>query len=886
MFAKVQNIHFVTFVGVPGSGKTATVRHIALKLQEEEGYEILPIRCINDIETYCHPRIPQVFVIDDVIGKYGLDMTMFSVLMGYKDKIKNPLMSKTKILMTCRKIVSKNEALSNSFLLKEKNTILLNSAENELSEGDKYNLLKSYGLKENILPPEKLAITSDMFPYLCKLFSRKQKFRDYGSHFFISPVPCLLKELKNMKFTNKIHYGTLVLLVANQNELSKSMFEDETQTHRSFNKMKQKVLPCCKVDSSTAGFHFIDALTEMEGIYTTKQCDDCDRSCDCEFTFLHESMFEITAYHFGQNSPEMILKYMSYDYIANKTKIKQQDQNDSADEKPNTSDVGKELTDLYISVPKSQYDLLAKRLWRDIKKGKLYEVFGDEALKQLPVLQTFIEFMRKKEYNEIHSVFLSNLTITSKVCIHNLMYSEHNSTELEIKPFDIYDSILSLLNDEATGMIDKMKVGCTEKSVRAISWVVYFGHHQILKYIIDRIIKEKNNVDDLFQTSYNKNQRHADSDQCGTVTKIEGAVESVTVEQSRLLCLCCASGDLDTVKTLLKHVEKKTINSRIPRHQYSEHWEIMPLAIACCFGVPSIVSELLNAGANINQTSSAQPPLIAACKSGNSTVIEMLVKRGANVNLKFNDDTPLTCSVKRLDVKAVFELLNNGADVNWGTLSGTPLTIACREGKLNIHVVEVLLWYGADVNVSFAGHTGVAVKLISLGIDVTKNDFGKTSLIAACAQGQLDLAEKIITERADVNLVDGEKTPLIVACYFERLNVVKRLIKAGADVNLGNGFITPLQVACFKGYLSIVLELIKEGAEVNLKYKEVTALAVACFVGQLDVVKKLIELGADVNKKSYSRDPIRLAWDNSHFLEGAALLKAGAIYDTSYLFRQ
>lgn len=38
MLVKARNQPFVTFVGVPGSGKTATARHIALILQKE-GYE-------------------------------------------------------------------------------------------------------------------------------------------------------------------------------------------------------------------------------------------------------------------------------------------------------------------------------------------------------------------------------------------------------------------------------------------------------------------------------------------------------------------------------------------------------------------------------------------------------------------------------------------------------------------------------------------------------------------------------------------------------------------------------------------------------------------------------------------------------------------------------
>jgi Ni2+-binding GTPase involved in maturation of urease and hydrogenase len=40
---------YVTFVGVPGSGKTATAHHITLKLQGE-GYEIVPTRDVRKME--------------------------------------------------------------------------------------------------------------------------------------------------------------------------------------------------------------------------------------------------------------------------------------------------------------------------------------------------------------------------------------------------------------------------------------------------------------------------------------------------------------------------------------------------------------------------------------------------------------------------------------------------------------------------------------------------------------------------------------------------------------------------------------------------------------------------------------------------------------------
>lgn len=51
MLEQIRTQPYITFVGVPGSEKTATARHIALILQKE-GYEICPIKEIHKIEDY------------------------------------------------------------------------------------------------------------------------------------------------------------------------------------------------------------------------------------------------------------------------------------------------------------------------------------------------------------------------------------------------------------------------------------------------------------------------------------------------------------------------------------------------------------------------------------------------------------------------------------------------------------------------------------------------------------------------------------------------------------------------------------------------------------------------------------------------------------------
>lgn len=597
MLEKVLSQPFMTFVGASGSGKTATVRHIALKLQEE-GYEILPITDIGHLETYCDPYNPQVFIIDNALGSFGLDMSAFCMLNNFLKNSKYPPMPRTKVLMTCREVVFKNKKISISVLSNKANVIFLNGEEHKLNVQDKHKLLSIYKLETNMLTTGDLASSSNMFPLLCKLFSTKDCFEIYGPSFFISPIPFILKELVEMSIVHETEYASLVLLMANQNRLSKDILDNPKSDENSnfSNELKFQILAACKVKSRTDSFCFIDALLQMVGTYT--------KICESEFTFIHESLLEIVAYHFGSQNPNLMLQCMDSDFIANNVKL---------ETCCNGSDggVGNENPiDLRIKV--CNFKILAERLYSDVKRGELYNVFGNKALKHCSVLKAFIGLMEKESYEKLHSVFLSELQ--TKIVKHiYATIKKDNRLDLSVN-FEINFLLVGL------GRF-------FDGSVRAISWVVYYGHDQILQCIIDKMMKKKR--DSLFSDIFKRTEkRHSDRKLNDTVTR---DLDKATIEQYRLLCLACYSGDLNTVKMLLKHVfKKRIINGEIGCHKIPG---MEPLVIACFHGYFSIAKELLNAGAFVNLKSYYWTPLAAASYRGHLPLVEELIKAGADVNI-------------------------------------------------------------------------------------------------------------------------------------------------------------------------------------------------------------------------------------------------------------
>lgn len=724
MLKQVRDQPYVTFVGAPGSGKTATARHIALILQRE-GYQCLPITKSSKIEEYCDPENKQVFVIDDVVGTLGFNLNFFFTLTRYEETIINPPMPKTKVLMTCREVVYRNKQALNTFLTKEENVVLLQSKEFALNENDKRELLSRYQLGKDFQCKVELGSTSPMFPLLCKLFSTKDEFSGYDPSFFTSPVPCILEALDDMKARSVIHYASLVLLMALQGPLSIDWLEyPNTLEGMLFETRKCKFLKACKVSNLTENSKFVDALSEMEGTYTLQN--------DGKFNFIHDSMFEIIAYHFGRKFPKVILENMNHDYIANyieietsdskKRKREDEDETDQTVEDSYSVTDHKSVNDLCIKLNESQCLLLAENWYKALGDGDLFSAFGNVSQKHPYVFQPFIRMIEDEPYDKFHSIFLESLENDNFVYITVL-----GSLAKNLKPNHAHALLTGSMSINKGVLF----------GIKGVSFVIYYGHHQILQCIIDRVIKEKENLDDLFENEYTEGFEMDDNDEdcedpdsntnvtdrdCDTDSNLENTfyLKQVSMEQIRLVCLGCHSGDLTTVQILLRHVDINALN--ITDNTYKEN---NPLAIAIKLGHLKIAMELLKIKADVDSNIFEYSPLIGACKYGHISIVEELIKNETDVNLKCKSlkggcITPLIMACQRGQLRVVEELIKSGADVN---LAGkeTPLTAACLNGNLDI--VEILLAAKADINLG--------------------NEEKKTPLEIARERGHLDVINRL-----------------------------------------------------------------------------------------------------------------------------------------------
>lgn len=135
-----------------------------------------------------------------------------------------------------------------------------------------------------------------------------------------------------------------------------------------------------------------------------------------------------------------------------------------------------------------------------------------------------------------------------------------------------------------------------------------------------------------------------------------------------------------------------------------------------------------------------------------------------------------------------------------------------------------------------------------------KAENGRTPLIIAAINGDVDIAKVLVKNGADINLKSGSgSSPLIFAAYNNQLSMVKYLVKQKANVSEESnsyGF-TALMSAANADCRSVVKYLLKNKeviADINHQSKKGnTALILAAYKGNEDIMKLLIEAGADVN---------------------------------------
>lgn len=349
-----------------------------------------------------------------------------------------------------------------------------------------------------------------------------------------------------------------------------------------------------------------------------------------------------------------------------------------------------------------------------------------------------------------------------------------------------------------------------------------------------------------------------------------------------------------------------------------------PLLLASYEGHEEVVELLLEAGADVDESSGAYPsaitPLLAAAAMGHAGTVNRLLFWGAVVDgIDGEGRTALSLAAAKGSVEVVRALLDRGLDENHkDDLGWTPLHTAACEGHKNI--CTVLTEQGSMARVgeldvegqtplilaAQEGHCSTVRLLLERKSPIDHRGYnGHSALSAAALQGHREVVELLLRRGADTDVRDAEGRPLLyllileacldiatliiekggvplesrdtegrtalhVAAWQGDLDGIELLLRHGADPNaLDSEGRSPLHSVAWRGHLGAGRLLLRaRGIHVDLACKKqgATALSIAAQEGHTEIVAILLENGAKPDLVDhYGRSPVKVAGKRGHF---------------------
>ncbi|XP_052085386.1 uncharacterized protein LOC127723024 [Mytilus californianus] len=864
----------VIITGSPGCGKSIIAHNVALTF-EKEGYEIIPCDGPSEILKHFTEEKIQVFVIDDICGKFALNQhkadsweqndSKLNMLLRSSNENDDTddiaIKSDAKFIITCRENIYSHKAFPKlacfslvqcSFCTKYK-----------ISQDEMRNIALSY-LPENTLNGIQNICLYDFFPLLCALYGKKTK---QNLVFFNHPVEVFEKEIAEMKIKSETSFLCLSLLVLKNNKFCKNELMSSGLEH-----LVNAICRDGDIESYVSMVSIQKCFKSLQGIYITES--------ENHYAAIHDKMFDIISAAIAPSIMNCLIEYVDIAFIANRIQL---------------SSCGQSSLPFVVYVPPELEGSYLKRQYNEALKGSNWEVFGS--------LQT-----ENQKYRNLLLSFLKEQDTCQET---TYVADKDGATPFFVSSYLGYVDFVEYFKVKSPGHIDgKDKKGRTSFFVACEN-----GHILVVKYLMkyrhDINAKNSEKTTALSATCLNG---HTEVAQLLLENKAE--TNKLNRLKQSTIHFACSNGNVKLVQLLLYGGYNVDITIK-------DNFRNTALHIACDKGHSDIVKILIEFGMDVNQKQKhGKTPLFIACTNGYFETVKYITdcmylkqkKRTVadelkNLHTLKSGWTVLHSACNNGHTEVVKLLIDVGMTVNDLTTKGcSPLFLACKKGH-NDTVKFLLHLKGQTLNMCvythtklvkrwtflhiacLNGHTEVVKLLIDVGMNV--NDAltsGSTPLHLACQEGHhavvkllLDLNGQTLNSCVDTTVKDEDRSSVLhVASCSGHTEVVKLLIDVGVGVNdKSKDGSTPLFLACQNGHYETVklfLDLnghrLNSCVDTNIKDEDGwSVLHVACSEGHSEIVKLLIETGMNVNDTSTNGyTPILLACQEGHYATVKLLL--------------
>ena len=615
---EVRNKSFVVIRGPSGIGKSTIVRLVALQLQNSDGYHILPVMCPEDIVKYLDPNIKQIYIIDDICGKFSVDPSMINSW----DRVNRKILKYCKdnkefrVLGTCRlqiSVSSQFRKLKEQFQMVECNLLQKNFL---YSKKDKLKIAACH-IDEEVIKQldDKILNAYDMFPLLCMMYAASES--NPGVRFFEYPLQAIEEQLDEMNEQNECCFIGLALIVINNNKLYKHLLQNRND--QKFQNVFDDVFEDLGLVNRPSKRSVLSGLQALAGNYT--------KELESKITVIHDKIFDIFSLYFGKRIPKTILTHGSGTFIAEKFLFES---------------VKEDCDDLKIVIPSELEDSYFNRMVEEIENNRFYNVFKNVQVRNELYQRKFISFLSKHQS-----------------IIQKLLYNRWPLYLSAVKGCKLL--VQFILNEKRTsGMCNKL-----DKD----------GNHQDM-------LKDKPESDMYACSYDSDSNSESESRNSGICNELDNQDILMDKPESDMHgCRYDPDSDSDSNSQNESGSNFDDVNDdgRTTEEDANRiQFENSPMVAACEGGYIDIVKCLVEYDYNIDHYDTNLPaPLFSACRYGNKDVVDFLLKRKCKVDTinKFGR-IALHAACENGHIDIVSSLLKCNSSVNLCDTDGyTPLHI-------------------------------------------------------------------------------------------------------------------------------------------------------------------------------------------------------------------
>lgn len=801
----IKDTNLITVVGNPGTGKSTLIHHVALHLQSQN-YEVLPVHFPLDIVNYINQEKSQVFVIDDVCGKYSVSSQLSESWQILKEDIENILNTfETKVLLSCRTNIFRSPVFQRLKILTS-HVCDISSPDLMFSVEEKSDLADVYLSSTEAAIVKELVHSHDydFFPLLCKIYpeNREHKIED----FFTRPVRAIEDNLRNLQAQDdKTAFCSLALLVVYNNNIKEgwfvSLLSDDDKN------LLQALFDECEMNGFPSRKMLKRHLDNLLGSYVLKSGH--------AYKALHDKLFDILALYYGRELFDFVLQYADKSFIAERYQFES---------------IGEHLGECSIPVPVDRELDYFNRIVEDIDKA-----FDNRQLLNATYRKKFI----------LHCNDRKNFIIPNLRRLDDLDIQTPIIRMVSCGYGDILEMLLNF----------KVNINVLDNLGRSLVNIATENDYTDILSLLLKFNADPNMADTQGFTPLCVAAGLGKTLSCHMLLTHGADPNKCSFANMFPLYWATLNGYPEIVKLLLEFKAN-------PNLQNSNGWT--SLYVACRNGNYSIVCLLVNANAdpNILQTNYGVAPLFEAISRGYNDIVKLLLKHNADCKHLVHGRYALNEAVEMGHIEVARTLLEFGCDPNSSDKDDNfPLLLASSTG--NYEMANLLLRCKADVNkssknlhsplsvASYFGRSDLVEYLLENNADPkVVNENEETPLHIAVRSKNPKVVELLLNYHSDPNLRNANgNSCLSEAAFYGHEETVKILLQCNADPNCRNKFNeTPLLRAARAGHTQVVDTLLRNKADPNTADTEGnTPLSEASFYGHYDCALLLLEYHADSN---------------------------------------